>query len=464
MNFPIHHSRTVKPAMTLAFNLTDRTIGSAKRTDKAKQLTDGRGLYLKLLWNRARHSWRFDFKSPTTGRRLTLTLGDYPTVTLKVAREKAEDARRLIDKGVCPAEARDAAKKALDVAAVHAKRKAEGLPALGTFQAVALDFAARKYTEGAKVNAWSADHSAKWKRILRLHAFPTIGDKHVKDLKPIDFLDVVQKLEKADKAETALCVRRFCLQVMDHATLLQLAGEANPVNVIKRHVQTGAIRKSFAAVTTPDAVGDLMTKIQAYPNAIVRGCLLMSAYTAQRPANVRGMEWAHLDLDAALWTIPSAAMKNSQELKRKGSPHKVPLPRQAVALLRLLKKDAEQGARFVFPNNIRELRNLRPLGKGAPVRALARMGITGDDMTAHGFRAMLRTLAPVALGVSPLVLEEQLAHAVGIEREDGTVVLDTLKGSYFRPDYFAERVAAMQAWADYLGTLSKGAAPLKLAA
>lgn len=445
-------------ARTLPAAVTAAMRAAAKNSEAPGQLTDGRGLYLKLLPEGTAHSWRFNFKSPDTGKRATLTLGDYPDMPLKLAREQADEARRDIAKGVCPAVKRKAAKEGLQVAVKRAERVAQGLAADGTFEAVARDFAASKYTDnlkGKQVNAWSKSHFEKFVRILSLHVFPGIGAKKPRDIKPVMVLACVQAQERIDQMETALCVRRYCQQVFDYCVVLELC-EFNPAQSIKAVAKRRGVKGNFASVTTPERAAELMTKIHAHGHDGVRGLLQLMALTYQRPGNVRAMEWAHVDLDAARWTIPSLDMKRTQEAKRKGAAHVVPLSRQAVAILRGLKKTAEADARFVFPNNFRALRLLSPVGKSTAAHVLGRMGF-GGDMTAHGFRAMARTMGVQELKLEPMVLEAQLAHSNG----------NSLGTSYDRATHLPERVKAVQAWADYLDTLRKGHKPatvLKLAA
>lgn len=450
----------------LSHALTPSKIAAATPKMKATQLTDGRGLYIKLFWGRAQHQWRFDFVSPLGGKRKTMVLGDALTsgdlkrikADLEEARTRAEDLRRLVSKGICPAEVRNDTRQAQAVEALHVERKVKGLPALGTFEAVARELIAIKYTEGRKSNSVGKLFATRWLKNLERHAFPKLGKLHVKDIQPVQVLDCIQALENEGKMETARMVRRYCAEVFERAIVLRLR-EWNPANSIKGSVRKKqkALTKNFAAVLDPAKVGELMAAIAGYTgHSTVRECLLTMAYTFQRPGNVRFMEWSHIDFAKAEWTIPAANLKQPEELKRDARFfHVVPLSRQMVAMLKELRAEARDSARFVFENTVAEVRHIRPIGANTPTDALGNLGFTGNkDMTAHGFRAVARTIGKRECKIAPEVLEAQLAHSNG----------DSNGTAYDREKYMPERKAAMQTWADYLDKLRKDAKPLKLVA
>ena len=201
--------------------------------------------------------------------------------------------------------------------------------------------------------------------------------------------------------------------------------------------------KSFAAIVEPKRFGDLMRAIQTYRGGpIVRTALQLAPMLYQRPGNLRMMEWAELDLDAALWTIPSMKMKRTKEEKENGEAHTVPLPVQAVALLRNIQPLTGHGV-YVFPG---ERSHDRPLSNNSVRSALYALGF-GKEQTWHGFRASARTMLVDELNLDPLAIEANLAHAVK----------DSNGRSYNRTQYLKQRFDMVQQWADYLDKLARGA-------
>ena len=201
--------------------------------------------------------------------------------------------------------------------------------------------------------------------------------------------------------------------------------------------------KSFAAIVEPKRFGDLIRAIRSYKGGpIVRTALQLAPMLFQRPGNLREMEWAELDLDAALWTIPSMKMKRTKEEKEKGDPHAVPLPTQAVALLRSIHPISGHGV-YVFPG---ERSHDRPISDNSVRSALYALDF-GLEQSWHGFRASARTMIVDELNLDPLAIEANLAHAVK----------DSNGRSYNRTQYLKQRFDMAQQWADYLDKLAQGA-------
>ena len=196
-------------------------------------------------------------------------------------------------------------------------------------------------------------------------------------------------------------------------------------------------------------MGDLIRAIRAYKGGpIVRAALQLAPMLFQRPGELRGAAWAEIDLDAALWTIPAARMKRGKDGKENGDPHLVPLPRQAVDILRGLHGYTGHGA-MVFPG---ERSHDRPISENSVRTALITMGYMSDVQTWHGFRATARTMLAERLECDPLVIEAQLAHAVK----------DSNGRAYNRTQYLIHRAAMMQQWADYLDKLATRAEDVSL--
>lgn len=426
-------------------------ITSTKAIDKAataaaaggpKRLGDGDGLYLLLFADGGAHGWRFDFTFE--GKRKTISFGTYPDTGLALARKKADEARAQLAAGVNPSAARKEKKAAVQaVAAVEkARRKGEALP--GSFE-----FYAREFHK-AKLASWSATYAEKWLGRMQRHVFPYIGSMLPDDITaPIIMSDVLQRLEDAGHLEIAHTSRQMIGQVYDW---LVPRGKAtrNPAADLRRALPAVVVQH-MGAITTPKEAGLLMRGIQEYSSPITRAALKIAALTFQRPGNVRAMEWEELDLDRALWTIPSAKMKRTVQDKISGRPHLVPLSRQAVAVLRDL-QPLTGGGVFVFPGLASDERCMSDATMG---KALLLMGWEREQMTAHGFRAMARTLLVEELDVMPDIVEAQLAH----------VKSGPLGSAYDRAGFLKQRADMMQRWADYLDELraKAGGKPLKQA-
>ncbi len=184
-----------------------------------------------------------------------------------------------------------------------------------------------------------------------------------------------------------------------------------------------------------------MMAYQGHP--VTRAALQLSALLLLRPGEVRQLEWAWIDLDAATLAVPAEMMKRKKSEKANGAPHVVPLAPQAVAILRELHPLTGHG-RYVFPSAAKDG---RCMSENTVRSALRRLGYGNDDMTAHGFRAMARTMIAERLGIAPEVIEAQLAHAVA----------DSLGRAYNRTQYLDQRRDMMVKWADYLDRLRDGA-------
>lgn len=386
------------------------------------RLTDGGGLYLEVAPNGSK---RWFWKFYPEGKESRLALGVYPTVTLKKAREARDEAKKVRQAGTNPVQQRRAAKLAAGAEAAY------------TFEAVAREL----FT--TKASAWSPQYAARWIERMEKDLFPVLGSLPLKDIGAPMLLDTLRRVERRGAMETAHTLRQTAGQVFRYGIQTGRA-ERNPAPDLH-----GALKpvktKNMAALLVPADVGKLMRDIDVYSGQpITRAALLLSALTFQRPGNIRAMEWAEVDLDSAMWTIPAAKMKRTLHGKVNGRPHLVPLAAQALAALEEIKPLTGQG-RFVFP---------AMTGRGKcmsenTVRlALRRMGYSNDDMTAHGFRATARTLMAEHLpGVSADVIEAQLAHGKS----------GPLGAAYDRAEFMQQRRELMRQWADYLDRLREGA-------
>lgn len=412
--------------------LTDTFARQVKHTGKTAgdKHADGGGMY--LLVKAAGRYWRMDYRHG--GKRKTLALGTYPEVSLAKARQKRDKARELLAEGIDPSAAKQAAKAAESVAAAN------------TYEALAREFHA------LHCDGWSVRYAAKWIERMEKDLFPYIGRLPVSAISAPILLDALRRVEKRGASETAHTLRQTAGQVFRYGIQTGRC-ERNPVADLHGALKPLVV-KHMAAVLEPGKAGELLRAIAGYTGQpMTRAALQLSALLFQRPGNIRQMEWAWIDLDTGMLTIPSEAMKRRKQQKINGRPHFVPLAAQAVAILRELHPLTGHG-RYVFPS----LRTgERPMSDNTVNAALRRMGFTGDEMTAHGFRAMARTLMIERLpGIAADVIEAQLAHGKS----------GPLGAAYDRAEYMDQRRKMMKEWADYLDRLRIGAdvIPLRTAA
>ncbi len=392
--------------------LTDIAIRTTKPTDKPTKLTDGGGLYLLLKPNGSRW-WRLDYRYG--GKRKTLSMGVYPDVGLKEARNRRDDARTLLASDVDPGENRKATK------AAKAERGAN------SFEAITREWFARNS------GTWNASHADRTIRRFERDLFPWIGGKPIADLTAPDLLAALRKIENRGALETAHRALGNCGQVIRYAIATgratrdisaDLSGALPPVKAVH-----------FAAITEPKQVGALLRAMDGYTGSqIVRYALRLAPLVFVRPGELRKAEWTDIDLDAAEWRYI---------VTKTNTPHIVPLARQAVEILTELQAMTGDG-RYLFPG---ARTNGRPMSDNAILAALRRMGIDKEEMSGHGFRAMARTILDEVLGIRPDFIEHQLAHAVR----------DPNGRAYNRTAHLPERRKMMQQWADYLDKLKAGA-------
>jgi integrase len=393
---------------------------------KRERLTDSGGLYLEVS---PAGSKRWFQKIYRDGKETRLALGSYPKVTLTVARRARDAAKLQKSEGTDPIQAR----KVQKLKAVN--------PAGNTFKVVALEWFDKQEPQ------WSEAHAVRAKRQFERDLFPWLGERRLAEIEPVELLATLRKVEERGAVETADRGLMLARQVWRYGVA---------TGRVSRDI-TGDLKgalspyrgKHFAAITDPAKVGDLMRAIKAYKGGpVVRAALRLAPILFQRPGELRGATWTEMDLDAALWTIPSSRMKRSKEGKENGQPHLVPLPTQAVTILTALKPYTESTG-LVFPG---ERQRSKPISENSVRTALISMGYTPELQTWHGFRATARTLLAEVLEFDPLVIEAQLAHSVR----------DANGRAYNRTTYLKQRADMMQRWADYLDKLAAGADVIEL--
>lgn len=411
--------------------LTDADCRNAKCPPGAKRhrLTDGGGLYLEVSPAGSRRwFWRFF----PDGKDDRLALGAYPELGLKAARAARNEARKLHKSGIHPRLARKADKLAAKASSAD------------SFEAVARELHA------TKAPGWSAAHATQWLRCCEKDLFPWLGALPLASITAPMLLNTLRRVERRGARHIPHDLREYAGQVFRYGIATGRC-ERNPAADLNGTLKPRNTR-NMGAVLTPADAGQLMRDLHAYQGQpVTRAALLLSALTFQRPGNIRAIEWAEIDTDAAMWAIPAAKMKRRMDGKLNGKPHLVPLAPQALAVLADLHPLTGHG-RYVFPSL---LTGERCMSENTIRAALRRLGYSNDDMTAHGFRAMARTLIAENLpGIAADVVEAQLAHG-----KTGPLGM-----AYDRAEYMGQRRELMAKWADYLDRLREGAQVLPMRA
>lgn len=391
--------------------LTATTIRNAKPQTKPTRLFDGNGLYIEISPKGGKW-WRLKYRY--NGKEKRLSLGVYPEIELKEARERCNEARKLLNNGIDPSENRKAVKTA----------RMDSLA--NSFEVIAREWFA-KYSKN-----WAASHYERVIRCFERDIFPYIGNRPIIHLTAPELLTAIRKIEHRGALETAHRALGYCGQVLRYAV---------STGRVERDVSSdlkGALPpvkgNHFAAVTEPEKCAELLRALDSYKGSLIVSCALRIApLVFVRPVELRTAKWADISIENAEWRYT---------VTKTNTPHIVPLARQTVAILRELQPLTGNGV-FVFPS----VRGRdRPMSDNAILAAMRRMGINKEEMSGHGFRAMARTILDEVLGVRADYIEHQLAHAVR----------DPNGRAYNRTAHLAERHKMMQQWADYLDELKAG--------
>ncbi len=386
--------------------LTHFDIKNAKPAEKPYKLFDGGGLYL-LVQPSGNKFWRLKYRFLGTER--VLSFGAYPLFSLAEMRAKRDEAKKLIASGTDPN-----VKKKLD-------RIAAETAAQNTFSLIADEFLANMIAKGA-----SAATITKNTWLLKDIAAP-IANRPIAEITPAEILDLLKRVEKSGRRETARRLRGTIGAVFRLA-IVTMRTTSDPTYALK-----GALlrpnTKSRAAITDEKAFGALLRAIDAFDGwPTIGAALKFCALTCARPGEVRGATRSEINFEKAIWRIPEERTKMRRQ-------HDVPLSRQAIAVLRDIWPMSDYGE-LIFPS-IRS--NRKPLSENAFNAALRRLGYGPDEVTAHGFRSSASTILNEH-GFNPDVIEAILGH----KNEN------TIRRAYNRATYWSERVALMQKWADLL--------------
>ena len=390
--------------------LTDASIKNAKPKEKAYKLTDGEGMFLLLNPNGSRW-WRFNYR--IGGKHKQISFGVYPEVTLKEAREKRDEARKMLRDGIDPSQAKKA-QKASDSGA-------------NSFETIAREWFA-KFSP-----TWTPSHGDRILRRLERDIFPWIGKRPISEIKAPELLTVLRRIEERGAVETAHRASQNCGQVFRYAVATGRS-ERDPTGDLRGSIPPTK-QKHHASITDPREIGALLRAIDAYEGGLIVRCALrLAPLVFVRPGELRKAQWSEINWGKSEWVIPAERMKMREK-------HIVPLSRQSLEILRELQPLTGDG-KYLFPS---PRTSDRPMSDNAILSALRRMGYTGDQMTGHGFRSMASTL-----------LNEQGWHRDAIERQLAHAERDSIRAAYNYAEHMPERRRMMQSWADYLGELRKG--------
>lgn len=400
--------------------LTDKTIRNYKPSDKTYKRYDEAGLFIQVTPAGGKW-WRFKYRFD--GKEKLLSLGTYPDVTLKAAREKRDEARKLLAEGVDPAENRKA---------VNQSKQSN---AANTFEVLSREWTILHMADK------SESHQQRTLRRLEVYLFPWIGSKPIADITAPEILNCIRRIQNQNKLETAHRTLQSAGQVFRYA--VQTGRTGRDVTADLKGALPSPTVTHMASFVEPKQVAELLRAIDGFTGTFtVQTAIRLAPLLFVRPGELRTAKWADIDLDAGEWRYQVSKTKTD---------HLVPLSHQAIALLKDLHPVSGHGE-FVFMGGHDPK---KPMSEAAINAALKRMGYdTKTQITGHGFRAMARTLLHERLNIDPHIIEHQLAHKVP----------DALGSAYNRTKFIDQRKEMMQSWADYLDELKTKAKIIQLKA
>jgi len=402
------------PPILQRMPLTDAAVRSAKPKAKSYKLSDSHGLYLEVS-PRGGKWWRYKFRIGPKGAKVErkLSLGVYPAVSLREAREGRDDARKQLRDGQDPSRVK------------AEQKRSQGRPDTDSFEAIAREW----HTDTSKKQDWVKQHSDRVLRLLERDLFPWLGKRRLSEIEPSDIFAVLQRMDDRGAHDTLHRARAYCSNIFMFG-ISRGYTKADPAAPL---VKAFARPKGghHAAITNPHELAPVLRTMWGYQGGlVVRSALLLTPLLFVRPGELRKALWADIDLEAGQWSF--TASKTAVE-------HIVPLARQSVEILRDLQPLTAR-SKYVFPS----ARSYdRPMSENGVLAALRSLGIPKEVTCGHGFRATARTMLVEHCGYKPSVIEKQLAHAVP----------DANGEAYNRVQYLKERNQMMQDWADYLDKL-----------
>jgi integrase len=391
--------------------LSDTVCRTVKPREKPFKLSDGGGLFLLVetggskLW---RQAYRFD------GKQKLLALGSYPIVTLADARVGRDANKAVLSKGIDPSTQRKIDRGAAKIARTN------------TFKLVAEELLSKFEKDGDDPKTLGK------KRWMLSFAYADLADRPITEIKASELLEVLRKIERRGRHDTARRLRSLMGRVFRFAIATSRA-ERDPSADLAGALISPKVQHR-AALTEPHAIGALLRAIDDFDGQpSTRAALQLAPLVFVRPGELRHAEWTEFDLENAVWSIPAEKMKMDR-------PHRVPLAKQSIAIIREL-QTITGGSRYLFPQ-VRSWH--RPISDGTLNAALRRMGYAKDQVTAHGFRSTASVLLNESGKFSADAIERQLAH----QEED-----ETRRAYVHAAEFWQERVRMMKWWASHLDEL-----------
>lgn len=382
-------------------------IKKAKPREKVYSLGDGNGLSLIVEPNGSK-GWRFRYQF--NGKSKMISLGIYPVITLNEAREKRDDARRLVANGTDPAEARK-----------EERNKASG-QSENTFKKITLE-----WYEGRK-DRWSEGYRDDMMEAFENDVFPYIGDRPIAEIKPLELLEVLSIMEKRGVTEKLKKVRQRCGEVWKYAIITGRA-EYNPAPDLASAFIPHQ-RENYPYLLA-DELPEFLSSVDKYQGSqIVRTALNILMLTGLRPGELRKSEWSFIDFESKTWKLPEKIMKM-------GRVHVVPMSDQVISLLRQI-QPISGDYQYIFPSRTNHKKHLSEMAINTMI---GRMGYRGRA-TGHGFRHTMSTILHEK-GFNTAWIELQLAH----------VDKNSIRGTYNHALYLEGRREMMQWYADYIDEL-----------
>jgi integrase len=390
--------------------LSANEVKNAKGSGKIRKLADGGGLTL-VIKGESKYWWlRYRF----AGNEKTLSLGGYPQVSLAAARQARDSAKELLKQNIDPS--------------AHRRQESTQRTSDGenTFRTLCEDWYQQKHS----VEVTESHAVRNWRR-LEIYTFPQLARRPMRSIQPVDILQVLDSITKKGNIETAHRVKTLISLVFRYAVATSRV-DSDVTRDLTGYLPKTKV-KHQPALVRPSEVSLLLKDIYAYQGYVATiAALKLSPLVFTRPGDTRQMLWDQIDFDRCQWELPTT---------KNGAPLIVPLSTQAIVILREIEPITRHRSCYVFPN-ARDAK--RPMSNVAIKAALDRIGY-GGKMTAHGFRAMARTLLQEELKYPVHLIEMQLGHRVA----------DTHGRAYNRTEFLDERKEMMQTWADYLYKLQK---------
>lgn len=390
--------------------LTDAACKAAAHDGTVQKLRDGNGLYLHIL--PSGKYWRYDYRYQN--KRRTLSIGVFPSITLKQARIALFSAKASLDDGIDPSYAKQLKKHVSDDL---------------SFKSVAYEF--------FSIQEWSDDHRSTVELRVEKDLIPKIGHLSVKNLGPPDFLAVFRVAESRGAIETAHRLKTVSSQIMRYAVSVGHI-PSDPCRDLRGALKTPRTKR-YAAIVEPVAFGKLLYSIDTYDNNIlIKHALRLAPHVVLRPGELRQAEWCEFDIENRLWEIPAHRMKKDRD-------HFVPLTDQSIEII-LEAREYSQGNELLFPS----LRSKsKAISDGTLNAALKYLGYAGTTHTPHGFRSSFSTMAYESELFSEDVIEMQLAH----------LDKNTVKAAYKRGEHVKQRREMMTWWSNRIDQMRRSGSP-----